>query len=477
MKSLSYKIKVLYGLGFAAVGIKDGLFQLFLFFYFSQVLGLDPALAGAASIISLFFDAISDPLVGMLSDRWTSAKWGRRHPFMFASAIPFGLSVYLLFLPPTGLEQMGLFLWLTLFSILVRLGLTLYQVPAMSLGAELTTDYEERTSVTSYRVMFSALVGPIIIIIGLLHFFTPTDEVVNGMFNVAAYSQFALFCGILIILFIVLSTYATRSVIPHLPVATHGHHSASLFGIFGKLKKAMKMQSYRTLVSYTMVLFVGIGVGTIFVPYFVTYFFGMSEKELALMPIAAGLGGVVAFIVAPMMGRLLDKKNAVIYSTVLLALFFSLPYVLRLASWFPDNGSDMLLPIFILLTMVGYIFIYVNLSIAHSMMAEVVDEYDQMTGEREEGFFFSTMSFAYKCTVGLGYFVAGILLKLIQFPTQTAVEDVSESAIYGLGVVGGPILCLIYLSSIFFILRYPISKSKYIEMREGIDHRNVNAVE
>ena len=137
---LSKRIKLLYGFGFSAQGIKDGLFQIFLFFYFSQVLGLSAGLTGMATIIALLFDAISDPLVGVLSDRWKSKKWGRRHGFMLISAIPLGAFIYLLFLPPSDLDQTGLFLWLTIFTILVRVSLTLFQVPSMSLGAELSAD-------------------------------------------------------------------------------------------------------------------------------------------------------------------------------------------------------------------------------------------------------------------------------------------------------------------------------------------------
>ena len=98
MKNLPFNIKLFYGLGLASRGIKDGLFQLFLFFYFSQVLGLDPELAGLSSLVALVFDAISDPLVGLISDKWQSKKWGRRHPFMFAAALTpqsiFGILVF-----------------------------------------------------------------------------------------------------------------------------------------------------------------------------------------------------------------------------------------------------------------------------------------------------------------------------------------------------------------------------------------------
>ncbi|MFQ3334972.1 MAG: GPH family glycoside/pentoside/hexuronide:cation symporter, partial [Candidatus Arcticimaribacter sp.] len=184
--AVSKRNKLLYGLGFSSQGIKDGLFQLFLFFYFSQILGLEPIYAGFASVIALFFDAISDPLVGTLSDRWKGGKWGRRHPFMLLSALPLGIFIYILFTPPAGLDQQGLFAWLTFFSVMVRFSLTFFIVPGMSLGAELSSDYNERTTITSYRVMFSAFLSPFIILLGLIVFFTPTAENSNGLFNEAA---------------------------------------------------------------------------------------------------------------------------------------------------------------------------------------------------------------------------------------------------------------------------------------------------
>ena len=123
-------------------------------FYFNQVLGLSGTLAGTAIFIALVFDAVSDPVAGSLSDRFRS-RWGRRHPFMYASAAPLAVTFYLLFNPPSGLGQAGLFCWLLCFAVLVRASMTLYHVPHLALGAELTDDYSERTTVVAYRSLFS----------------------------------------------------------------------------------------------------------------------------------------------------------------------------------------------------------------------------------------------------------------------------------------------------------------------------------
>jgi len=95
---INNKTKFFYGIGFISVGIKDVLYSVFVFFYFSQILGLDQIYTGSATLIAILFDAVSDPIIGNISDNYKSKKWGRRHPLMLMSAIPLGLSTYLLLL-------------------------------------------------------------------------------------------------------------------------------------------------------------------------------------------------------------------------------------------------------------------------------------------------------------------------------------------------------------------------------------------
>ena len=119
------------------------------------MLEVSGTLCGLALGIALLFDAVTDPLTGSLSDNWKS-KWGRRHPFMYASAIPLGFCFYFLFVPPE-LSEIGLFIWLTAFAVLTRAAMTLYHVPHIALGAELTSNFEERTVVVSFRQGFSTI--------------------------------------------------------------------------------------------------------------------------------------------------------------------------------------------------------------------------------------------------------------------------------------------------------------------------------
>src|SRR5262249_14317937 len=143
---LSYRTKWAYGIGAVGEASTYIAFNTWNFLFYNNVLGLSGTLCGLAVMISLGLDAVADPVIGYLSDRWHS-RLGRRHPFLYAAAIPLGISFYMIYVPPVGLSGFPLFLWFTFFSILFRQCWTLYQIPHLALGAELTTDYRERSIV------------------------------------------------------------------------------------------------------------------------------------------------------------------------------------------------------------------------------------------------------------------------------------------------------------------------------------------
>ena len=171
---LNTPTKVSYGIGQASEGIKNGAFNVFVFFYYAQVLDLSTTYTGLAVFIALVFDAVTDPLIGSLSDNWRG-RLGRRHPFLYASATPLALSFVCLFSPP-NLPEFGLFLWLTVFAVLTRASITLFYVPHVSLGAELSTDFHERTTVVAYRYFFSYVGQLVTYFVGFYIFFADSPE-------------------------------------------------------------------------------------------------------------------------------------------------------------------------------------------------------------------------------------------------------------------------------------------------------------
>ena len=114
---LPFSSKVGFGVGQLAEGITLSVFNTFVLFYFNQILGVSGTLTGIALGIALFFDAVTDPLAGSISDR-LQTRWGRRHPLMAGAAIPMGLSIVALFNPPAGMSEYFYFVWLVIFWVM-----------------------------------------------------------------------------------------------------------------------------------------------------------------------------------------------------------------------------------------------------------------------------------------------------------------------------------------------------------------------
>ena len=178
----SLSTKIYYGFGSVAYGVKDNGFAYFLLLYYNQVLGLPATWVGAAILTALVVDAMSDPVVGYASDNLHS-RLGRRHPFMYASVLPVAVSFYALWNPPRGLEPGALLAWLVVVAILVRTFITLYEIPSSSLVAELTQDYDERTSFLGFRYFFGWWGGLGMALIAYLLLLRPTPEHPVGQLN------------------------------------------------------------------------------------------------------------------------------------------------------------------------------------------------------------------------------------------------------------------------------------------------------
>ena len=149
---------MLYGLGGAVYAVKEAAYVVFILLFYIQVLGLSGATAGIVLFIGLLWDAVSDPLIGVWSDRFKS-RWGRRLPFMVAGAIPLGIGFVGLFAPPESIldNQSALAGWLLFWSLWVRTAVTFFSIPQLAMVAEITTDYHERSRLLSYRMGFMFL--------------------------------------------------------------------------------------------------------------------------------------------------------------------------------------------------------------------------------------------------------------------------------------------------------------------------------
>jgi len=149
---LAVKTKLLYGVGDVGNALVNSAIQFFLMIFYTDAALLPAAVVGSALFFAKLWDAVNDPLFGWLSDRTTSRRFGKRRVFMIFGAVPLALSIMLLWFVPGGLSGISVFLWVLFTFVLFDTLWTMTTVPYYALTAELTDDYDERASLTSYRM-------------------------------------------------------------------------------------------------------------------------------------------------------------------------------------------------------------------------------------------------------------------------------------------------------------------------------------
>lgn len=458
-------IKLAFGFGdFATATIIIGV-NIFLLFYYTQVLGLEGALAGLALGIAVAFDALSDPIVGSMSDNWRS-RFGRRHPFMWASVVPLCGSFYLLFNPAEGLEGFELFLWLSVTAILTRTFMTFFSIPHYALGAELSSDYGERTSVMSYGMMIGSLGGIVFLTTAYEFVFAPTPEFANGLLDRDAYQALALLGVSLIGLPIVVSAAFTQRAAQRIAIPLGTPERFGLRRLAREARQALSNRNFRILLGATVVTGTIFGVQYTMQLHMLTYFWGLVPSQQKYIVIA---GLVVTFGVFSLIQRTgltrIDKRFVAMFFMGVGAFEALVVINLRLLGWFPENGSPILLPLLVLSGMLGFTADNVGSLFSRSMMADVIDEQELETGERQEGIFFSASAFAHKAVGGLGTLLGGVSLSVIGLPSQIEVSAAPAEAIFKLGLLMGPLLGCSFLIPAYLYSKYGLDQHQLADIQ------------
>lgn len=472
---LGIPTKMAFGIGATAEAAIHIGFNAFNFFFYNQILGLSGTYAGLAVTIALIFDAITDPLVGALSDRFKS-RWGRRHPFMFVAAAPVAIFFYFIYTPPVALEDFSLFLWFTVFTVLLRSSLTLFTVPHLALGAELSTDYNERSKVMSYNSFFAWIGGAGTHFIGMLVFFAATAQFSYGLLNKDAYPDFALFVAITAFLCMLASGWYTRDRIPTLsqpPAELPGFHlKDTLKDMWG----ALKNRNYLALMFGLFFLSAFFGTRETLNNHVSTYFWEFKSEEIVWYSLSSLIGFLLAFILTARYHEKFDKRPTILVSVACLCISAALPIICRGIGFFPENHSPYLLPLVLFMAVFYYHCLAVLTISVMSALADIVDEHELTTGRRQEGVFYAARTFFTKSVSGLGHLVAGIFIDFIAFPTSAVPGTVDPDKVFWLGMMDGPIAAVPGIIAIFFYGRYAINKSVHEKIQAELRERRANRI-
>ena len=452
-------------LGYASAAVGDAacymLVNTFLLFFLTTVAGIEPAAAGTITVIGAFWNALVNPIIGYLSDN-AATKWGRRRPFIIIMAVPLAASCFMLF---TAIDMLPMIkpLYYGAMTMIFWTAYTGFFVPYLALGAEYTTDYDERTELRSYASVFN-IVGTLF---GMVLPSIFADFLQNcGASLAGAWSVTGAVVGIFSMISLLITGMAAkhkdldcrrvdRGALPHM----------NLKEIFGEYLQVLKLKPVQYLLFSALFALICNTMMSSDLMYYFTYNQGLSAAETSLMFLFRSITCVVLIMIVKKIAAGRDKR------TVLLTIYLIGGAALIVNKFIsPDNMGELI--IFVILAVIAVTMYW------QFMPAIVYDvcEYDELeTGKQRQGAIVSLLSLVEAFAAGLGSQLLGIILQFSGFDGEAAVQ--SDTALVWiencLTVV--PVIFLIMAG--FFLKKYPITKEKFEEIQRQLAERKAKESE
>ena len=455
---LSLKFKANYSVGAIANGVKTDMFTFFLLFFYSNIINLDSRLAGLAIFIALCVDAITDPLMGTISDR-TRSRLGRRHPFMIIAFIPMCLGYVLLFAPRQdwALSQSELFIWMIIFTVLTRVGMTLFDIPHRAFGGEITKNYRDRTKLMSWREMFGWIAGLSNAFLGYGVFFMSTAEYPKGQLNPDAWLPFAITGAFLMGISVLYSSFSTKNEVKNL---SQWRGSISIDQILKEIFTAMANKSFLIFFFGNLFLSVSWGLANTLTLYINTYFWEFEATQIKYFLPVYFVAAIIAFFITPQLVKKYDKKILVLVSISAVALLAPFSFIMFNLGLTPPNGS-MYLVAFISFPLLFMITLNImGIMVRDSMVGDIADEVELQSGKRQEGILFAAVGFMQKLNTGLGTLFAGQVLAFIGWNKD---NPTFEQA-YSLAFIQGPVTTMLMIIPFIIFTFYSLSAIRHNEI-------------
>lgn len=431
--------KTLYGSGesIAVVGIT--VIGLYFLYFLTDIVGLSPALAGAIFMIGRMFDAITDPIVGIISDR-TNTRFGRRRPYFLIASLPLLITFSLLWSPMSFEGQLTTFLYYTAFYMLFMASLTLFHVPYISFITEYSNDYHERTSINNYRIFFQLFFGLI------------AATIPKMIADHYGYHQMGIYIGIfMLVLTLVVFRFSSEQSFEKQPS----------YKLKSEISSLLANRSLRYLLFIYVGSFAAANVIEGFVIYYMKYYLNREIDMPILFVIVIGLG----ILTLPL------------WSTIAKRIGKKITLMIGLAIWGVGQILWLIVaptsPAFVVYVVGGIVGI--GYGVAHvlpwAMLPDVVDMDEVKTGRRREGIYAGVMTFCMKLTNSIAIFLIGVILELSGYVANEVQSESTLTTIKWTMVIAPGIFVIIALIATFL---YPYSKQDHIKIRTELDNKNIS---
>jgi Na+/melibiose symporter-like transporter len=459
------RAKVMFGVGTIAEGAQARVTGGLLLLYYSQILHVPAQLVSFALGISLLIDSFFDLMVAQFSDNLRS-RFGRRHPLMYASVVPWGITFICLWSPPAQLTHEQLYLWLFVFIMLFRLSTSLYMVPSGSLLPELATDYHERTTLFGYRYMMLGFGGVLAAILAYGFFLQKTPAYPQGQLNPAGYPPMGIAIGLLIMVVCFASTLGTHDRIKFLHRPPVRKVDLGLW--MREIASIFNNRNYIIAIISGMISASAGGIVSGLAIYFNTYMFRLPSSNIMLIILTDIISSPASFLLAWAVSRRLGKRHAymILLSTSL--IFVHGPILLRLAGRMPENGSPLLLPILMAANLFAVTLATAGSISGASMMVDVVEENQAKTGRRSEGLVLFCDRTLLKVAQSLATIVPGILLTMLHFPAAANPATLDPSLMRQLASISIPLAVAFSVTSMLLLFLFRIDRHAHARNLELI---------
>lgn len=452
---LPMRIKLAHGLGSVTLGIKEAGLTTFFMLYYNQVLGFDPRTVSLVLIGAMVIDALVDPLIGRLSDA-TRTRFGRRLPWLYGAAVPMAIAWALLWVSPDIAQHSTLGLIVNVVA--VRILVSACEIPSVSLVAELTRDYDERTTLMRFRFLFGWLGGLTATALAYGYFLTSDEPGQSGLLEAAGYTEFGLFGAAMILVTTLGSALGQHRRILSLPPPAAAGHGNSMFA---DIALAFRNPAFVALVSGALFIVTGYATAIASINYMMLYVWQLGDAQFAWYPLGLAIAVFGAFAAVGRAHRRFGKRDTAIAAALFSGVLAFVPYAARNLGFWPELGGTLsvsLLLGFMTLSLFGQIV--ANISAA-SMVAEIVEAHEVDHGTRIEGVFFAGYLMTQKFGQALGIFLVGQLVAFAGLGERMRPEDLPADTATQMGWIYAGLMVLIGVLAALGLRRYTIDRASH----------------
>ena len=376
---------------------------------------------------------------------------------MLAAMVPYILSLLAIFNPPEDLSQGALFAWYLAFAILVRSFLTLFTVPHMALGAELSEDYTERTRIATGRNILGYIGG---LMIQVTAWFLLIPAATTAGNAAEGYRQVGFVAAALALLGMIAAWAGTRGRIPYLVQISTAQQSRAWWQAFTDIIALFRVHSARIMLFGTFLLVLKVGLANTLLLHVNNFYWGFSSEQIGVFMLVIFLSLFPAAWLANRGTARIGKRNAAVCFVTGVALTHPLVVTAHLFGLTPPSGSAALLAIVCAVLVVNQCFSIAAINVSSAMLPDVADELELHTGRRQEGILNSGIMLTQKVMFGLGAFIAGMVIDYVGMGGITDIAQVTPEMFQRLGWVYGPGLSILTLSGAWIYSHYRLDRER-----------------